>query len=629
MLDQLRRGAGTVIAKIFIAVLVVSFGIWGIADIFRGFGANQLAMAGDTEITAQQFQRDYERLMRNLGRSTGRIITPADARRLGVPHQVLGRLVTDALLNDAASDLGLDVSNDTLAEKIRDDKTFAGASGKFDRRLFEQILAANGYNEKLFVAEQRQATRRRMLSDALVGGLAPPKPYLQALNRFQNEERTVDWIELGQDAAGPIPDPTPAELDAFFSANRDRFRAPEYRAIDYLALTPEAIADPSAVPEEDVRAAYERSGSFGEPERRHVQQIVFTDRARAEQTLAALQEGKDFDTVLKELGRSTSDVDLGLVERGDIVDPAVAEAAFSLEAGGTTLVDGRFGPVLVRVTKVEPAHKRPFEEVEPELRHQLAVERARDEVLGLYDSIEDAFAGGATVAEVASRFGLEAGSVAAVDRSGHDPEGAKVDLPKAPDLLAQVFETDVGVENAPLQLGNTGYLWYRVTGVTPSHDRKLEDVRPEVVKAWTDEQVTKKLDALSEDVVRRVQTGEPLAEIAAELGVEVKQSGPIKRSPADDKTLPAPAVAAAFEGPQGHVASVEAPGGGRIVLEVTEVKTPAFFAESADVEGLRQELAAALENTLLNDLVNALQREKGVTVNQRLLDQVVGASSES
>ena len=77
MLTQMRRGAGTWVAKIFIALLVVSFGIWGIADIFRGFGVNQLAKVGDTEITAVEFQRDYERAIQRLSQQMGRPI-PAD-----------------------------------------------------------------------------------------------------------------------------------------------------------------------------------------------------------------------------------------------------------------------------------------------------------------------------------------------------------------------------------------------------------------------------------------------------------------------------------------------------------------------------------------------------------------------
>ncbi|MGE5267093.1 MAG: SurA N-terminal domain-containing protein, partial [Deltaproteobacteria bacterium] len=37
MLDALRRGATGIVAKILLSLLIVSFAIWGIADVFRGY----------------------------------------------------------------------------------------------------------------------------------------------------------------------------------------------------------------------------------------------------------------------------------------------------------------------------------------------------------------------------------------------------------------------------------------------------------------------------------------------------------------------------------------------------------------------------------------------------------------
>jgi peptidyl-prolyl cis-trans isomerase D len=230
MLNQLRSSAKSFVAKILIGLLVISFGIWGIADVFTGIGANEVAVAGDTEITQLEFQRDYERLVRNLGRQTGRVISPAEARQLGLPSQVLSRLVTNALLNDAARDLGLDVSDPIVAEAIRSDPTFVGAGGGFSRATFENVMASNAFNESLYIENERKALNREQLVEALIGGFTAPRPYLEALNRYQNEERTIRWITLGEDSVGPIPDPTDEELRTFFEAGKETFRAPEYRA---------------------------------------------------------------------------------------------------------------------------------------------------------------------------------------------------------------------------------------------------------------------------------------------------------------------------------------------------------------------------------------------------------------
>jgi len=47
---------GKIIMATVMGVLIISFGVWGIADIFRGFGQSTLAKVGKTEISAEQFR---------------------------------------------------------------------------------------------------------------------------------------------------------------------------------------------------------------------------------------------------------------------------------------------------------------------------------------------------------------------------------------------------------------------------------------------------------------------------------------------------------------------------------------------------------------------------------------------
>ncbi|MGD0532879.1 MAG: SurA N-terminal domain-containing protein, partial [Methyloceanibacter sp.] len=57
ILEDLRKGAGRLFGMILMGMLVVSFGVWGIADIFRGYQSQTLIRVGDTEITSQDYAR--------------------------------------------------------------------------------------------------------------------------------------------------------------------------------------------------------------------------------------------------------------------------------------------------------------------------------------------------------------------------------------------------------------------------------------------------------------------------------------------------------------------------------------------------------------------------------------------
>ena len=102
MLEQLRKGAGTWVAKIFIALLVMSFAVWGIADIFNGYGGRDIATIGTTKISGEEFRQAYETQVSNMSRRFGRRLTTQQAQQLRIDQQVLSTLIGTAALNQQA-----------------------------------------------------------------------------------------------------------------------------------------------------------------------------------------------------------------------------------------------------------------------------------------------------------------------------------------------------------------------------------------------------------------------------------------------------------------------------------------------------------------------------------------------
>ena len=620
MLNALRRGAKGVLAKILIALLVMSFAVWGISDFVNQIDPSEVARAGDTPVTTSEFARVYQRVSNRTSQQMGTGLTPEQAQAIGLPNQVLSTMITDALQVDAAHALGVDLGDDALAERIRSAPVFAGADGSFDNATFERILAENRYSEAEFVALERAGAAQEMLVNALVGGLEAPTPYVEAINRYLNQERVVAWFRLDQEALGPIADPSEEALRTYYDEHADDFRAPEYRAVSTVTLSAEALADPEVIEEADVRAAYERSDAYGEPERRRVQQVVLDDPAIAEKAAGVINDGAAFAAVLKELGRSFKDVDLGLVERADLVDPAVAEAAFALEAPGAVAVEGRFGPVLVRVAEIEEAARKPFGEVADELRAELARDEAADEVRGLYNDVEDAVAGGARVDEIAERFDLPLATIEAVTREGLTPEGNRVQLPAQ--AIAEAFAAAEGDDAVPVREADAT-TWVQLDAITPAADRAYEDVANAVLLAWTEAERATRLDRMAQEALEAVRGGTSVEEVAATYAVEPQTTEPFSRG-APPQSLPQAAVEAAFEGPVGHADAVATEDGARIVLKVTDVAEPAFFEAAADVAGIDRTLSDGVVNALRSGFVAGWQEEVGATLNQPVINQIIG-----
>ena len=454
---------------VVMGVLIVSFGVWGIADIFRGFGQSTVATIGHTEISVGQFRQLYTDKLQQIGRQFGRPLTPEQARSFGIDRQVLQQTIAEAALDEEAQRLGLGQSDDETRRVIFSDPNFKGTNGAFDPARFQAAIRQFGYSEQRYVADQRRVSLRRQIAGSISAGLEPPKVMIEALSRFQNEQRSIDYVKLEAAQAGTIEPPSPETLAGYFDEHKIQFRAPEYRKIAFVAITPEAIGKWTEVSDDDARKLFEqRRDQLGTPEKREVSQIVFPNMEEAMAARNRIASGTSFDDLAKERGLKPADVDLGLVTKSEIIDPAVADAAFSLPSGEISQpVQGKFGVALVKIGKIEPGVEVSYESVAANLKKEIATERARKSVSDLRDKMEDERGGGASVVEAAQKLGLTAVTIDAVDRSGRLPDGQlATNIPRGLDVVSQAFASDVGVDNDPISF-NGGYVWYDVLGITP------------------------------------------------------------------------------------------------------------------------------------------------------------------
>jgi len=214
MLRGIRKASanwlGRIVMGVVMTLLAGSFAIWGINDIFRGFGQSTVAKIGNSEIPIEQFRQSYNDALQMLGRQSGHVITPDEAMARGMPRQVLSEMVAEAGLNERARQMRLGVSDDEVSQRIVSNPAFQNQFGKFDRARFEDAMRNAGFNEKRFVAEQRNLTLRRQIIDSVSGNIPLPNAWLDALNQFQNQQRSIAYIALGPAQAGDIAPPTDA-----------------------------------------------------------------------------------------------------------------------------------------------------------------------------------------------------------------------------------------------------------------------------------------------------------------------------------------------------------------------------------------------------------------------------------
>lgn len=614
-----------IVAKILLytlfALLILSFAVWGIGDMFRGrTSAPVVAEVGDMQITQEEYRRafsaEYHRAQQLLGGS----FDIQDAQSLGLPQQVLGDLIGRRLYDAEAERLGLAVTEEQIRQQIFAIPAFQNEFGQFDRFRYEQALRMNQLTEAGLVQRMSSDIARNRILSALASGLRAPQPLAEGLYRYRGETRIADYLVIDRREVGDLPEPDDSELLALYEELIDDFEAPEYREVTWLYIDPAQLAGDVTSDESRLREAYEqRRGEFERPERRAVRQILLDEEEAAETALARIAAGEDFDALAEEL-TGEPPIELGLVARGEM-PAALAEAVFAAEGTGMVApTESAFGWHVIEVQAIEPGGVSPFEEVREDLALDLAEREAVESAIALANRLDDLIAGGASLEEAAADLNLEARQLDAVSRQGRDQEGGQVSaLPDPERFLDSVFRTQPGEESLLTETDTGGFFVVRVDGVIPPAPRPFEAVRDAVAESWRNQErdalAFERADALAE----RLRAGETLEQLAEAEGLAIRRSEPLARGARQPS---AALTEQLFEVRPGEVVVASGPRGPHLAV-LREVVAAEPGSDPEQLAELREIAGDGLQQDMEQLFRQALEREYGVSINERRVDDVL------
>jgi peptidyl-prolyl cis-trans isomerase D len=629
MFEKLKRGVTKILFLFLFGILVLSFAVWGIGDVVQTASRAPIAEVGGTAISANEFTSTLQQRRQLLSRQLGQPISPEQSRTFGIDAAVLGEMVNAAAIGNFAGNLGMRLSDQTIADLIRADPAFHGAGNQFSRAVFNERIRQAGFTEQQYFAERRNNEIREQLSEALLGGVTVPDTLATIVHRYREETRSARFIRLDPAKAAPKEKPDEATLRSVYDTSKAAFTVPEMRHVTVLLMTPEALRERAKVTDDEVKAAWEEAkDSWNIPERRRIQQIAFSSKEEAEGEKKAIDAGKGFLMAALEANGAQGRVDQGLIARREISDEAFARAAFELPLNTVSEpVQIRGGWLLLRVSEIEPGKARSFDEVKDEVRRGLEEARGRELQGKLHDEIEDRIGASAATDKlkaVANELHLPFLDAPSVSAKGLTPDGKPAfQHPDAERFLASAFEGDATTPRETVMLADGGEAWIEVSQVHPSTTRPFEEVKAEAETLWREREVRAALTTLSQQLVDRIKAGTALDDVAKEQGLEIKSTGLAKRATAPEGVSPS-AWRTVFTLPQGGAGSgPSADNQTRLVMVVAEIK-PAPDPTLEQLQALRADLGQELQRDTLQTFITALRNTQGVKVNESVYKRAVG-----
>lgn len=631
MLSAIRGTLGSFVVLTLLGLLIASFALWGIPDLFSNTGGRAVVTIGDQEIDVVEFDRAYGQRLRQMEAQFGQVIDREQAAAIGIPQQVLQQLVSERSFNMHAKELGLRGSNRQVVTTIHEVEAFEGFDGRFDRTAYENQLAQAGVTPGEFETSLRNDLMRRQLVEALVAAKPAPDTLAESLFRYRNESRKATILSVSAQEVGTIDLPTEDELRAAFEVEKGRFMTPAYKMVAVAEISPASVAKPDEVTDEELEEGYAaRLAEFQTPELRDVDLVSFgvNDKELAETFVSRIEAGEPFDTVLSDMTDFQPDeIALGDMSHSDIeqdYNTKVADAVFALtEPGLSAPAQSVFGWHIFRVRGITEPVNRPLDQVANILRQEIAEEKALDAVYDVSVEAEEMLARGAGLQEIATNLQLVF-EQATVSREGLLQTGGVVQGAISRHLSdVWALEIDEPVMLEPTDDG--GFTLMDVTDEIPPQQRPFIEVQDQLRENLIAERQLAKAGEKAEELAQSLRSGEPIATLAETAGADLLETDWITRSGIGRSNQVAPIVGRLmFQMAVGDVAVERAASGdGYVVVRLDDKKPGNPQTDAAEYEALLDSLGTAMLNDALVQYESALRKDYGVEVNTNLLQQVI------
>lgn len=616
MMAALRAFAKSPFAAVLMGLLIVSFGIWGVRDVFHVRISDAVVKAGSREIGSADFKQQFQNLLNENQQKTGQALTVQEAAQQGAVQQTLEDMATQEAVLEAIQRSGVKASDGLIIDQLRKIPAFFNpVTGAFDEQTYEALLGQHNLTPVRFQQDLRDQLDMLHFTSGMAAGLKVPATYAVMFAGLDQQSRAADYFLLDP-RAQPVPaKPTDAQLNQFIKLHADQLRQPETRQITLVRISAGAIAPTLHPSDADVQKMYNvQKARLTTPERRSFVQILAKDPAQAAAITARLQKGEDATAVAKSYG--TKPLSFANEPQSIIPDPAVAKAVFALQPGQVSgPIQGQFGLAVAKLVDITPAKAETLEEARPQIEKDLNEKAAKD---AAYDQSEKysvahdkgqnldaaAKASGAKVFPIPFAFTAQ-GKISA---PGSPADGQQ--LPSVNEkMLKDAFSLPQGGETDITDLGQGEYYAIRVDKVTPTHVPSLNDIRAPITQAYMTNSLLLALKAKADGLAQRVKKGEAISAVAASAGAKVQHVELTRASAqAQQQTLGGQFLSQLFNGKAGDSFEAAAPNYGFAVAKIDWVKAGSPADVAKESQTVRAQLTEQMGRNEFGEMFYAAAR---------------------
>ncbi len=163
MLSSLRKFSETLTAKIFIALIALSFVFWGINDFYKSSYNNAIAEINGDEISFNEFTKEYSKIIKNNNIQSQKLAIEKNIHIIAISN-----IISEKLLKIHAKNLGILIDDTVIAIEIKNNNEFKEKE-IFSRTKYEKFLLERNINSKILEEQIDRNLKRKIITNSLNG----------------------------------------------------------------------------------------------------------------------------------------------------------------------------------------------------------------------------------------------------------------------------------------------------------------------------------------------------------------------------------------------------------------------------------------------------------------------------
>ena len=622
MISKIRKYQDSWLTKLILALTALSFmSLFGVSGYVNSAGKNRAVLKVDNmEILQDEMNAKLQDSIRKSQKVLGYDLELNDDTRKDILSSLVKQNLTDMIIMREAQKEDASISDELIQQIIASQPEFMDASGRFSPELLRRQLSYFDMSEKEYINNLKQNILSRHLVYSPVENIAFPQFMNKYYSQIANQQKVFAYISIDPSDMKIDRDITEEETELYYGDCAPQFEEAENRDVSFIDLKIADLAEKMSISDEDISSYYQDNlADYVIPETRQALQMVFDSEGAASEAVNLLKGGKDFyDVALQKANQDKQTTELGDVTADSLL-PELSQDVFDAKLNDIVgPIKSDFGWHIIKVTKITPKKETPLSEVKGRIKNILQQEYAYEKALEVMQEIDDMIGNGASLEEIADKYDVKVVSVKGLKEDGSYKSISNkkyADIVSSSDFIDTAFSYN---ENEITQTIETedSFVLASVNKIVEAKIKELEQVRPEIIKIWAENEKSAIAQEVVNDIVANLDEGDSISDIASRFNLKLNQTRPLKKGEAFAK-LNSLQLNEVFQTPLNEYRLISGNGVTNIISPVKVIKAKA--GTDQQLETINSAMQKDLEDNLASELIDDYAQDMDVRIKYKLL----------